>query len=153
MVTAMVSSGTANTQLNRRKPSRLPTIVGIAVATMLLSTAGIKVAISAAMRTSPRRGTITAGRNCCATVWSTRPLPKRGGKLPNFRAYGHRVLRRSGLAAFSGGGRLGLPTAPGAGETRLSPPFRKPVEHGGAMAEFDFCRASIDKIDAAFHDE
>jgi hypothetical protein len=27
------------------------------------------------------------------------------------------------------------------------------VEHGGAMAEFDFRRASIDKIDAAFHDE
>jgi dihydroxyacid dehydratase/phosphogluconate dehydratase len=51
-------------------------IVGSAVATMLLSTAGMKVAINAATRTSPRCATVTDGRNSGATVWSKRfPLP------------------------------------------------------------------------------
>jgi hypothetical protein len=36
-------------------------IVGSAVATIELSTAGMKIAISAAASTSPRRGTMTAG--------------------------------------------------------------------------------------------
>ncbi len=39
-------------------------IVGSAVATIELSTAGMKIAISAAASTSPRRGTNLAGRAC-----------------------------------------------------------------------------------------
>ncbi len=60
--------GTANTQLNSSNPPRLPTIVGRAVATMLLSTAGMNVAISAAIRIRPRRGTTTDGRVSSAIV-------------------------------------------------------------------------------------
>jgi hypothetical protein len=50
----MVRRYAANTQLNRRKPPRSPMIVGIAVATIMLSTAAMKVAISEAASTSRR---------------------------------------------------------------------------------------------------
>ena len=45
-------------------------IVGNAVATIALSTAGMKVAINEAARIIRRRGTTAAGRNCSATLWS-----------------------------------------------------------------------------------
>ncbi len=50
-------------------------IVGSAVATIELSTAGMKIAISAAISTRPRRGTATAGRASSATVWSNPAAP------------------------------------------------------------------------------
>src|SRR5580704_3508631 len=146
----MVRSGTAKTQLNRRKPPRLPTMVGIAVATMLLSTAGMKVAISAATNTTVRCGTMTAGGKCCAAVWSTRPSQSRretaqfpGGFLSRFaqvRIGRAHQRRAAGLAN----------RAAGSGNSARSNPFHIPAEHGGAMAELDFRKASIDEIGAAF---
>jgi hypothetical protein len=57
-------------------------IVGRAVATIELSTAGMKIAISAAASTGPRRGTTTAGRASSTAAWSKpRPLPKNQATL------------------------------------------------------------------------
>src|SRR5262249_16862899 len=70
IVTAIVNSGMAKTQLISLKPPRSPMIVGNAVATIALSTAGMNVAISAAARIIRRRGTTAAGRNSSATLWS-----------------------------------------------------------------------------------
>ena len=49
-----------NTHENSAKPPRSATIVGMAVATMVLSTAGMKVAMRQAARIGPRRTGIAA---------------------------------------------------------------------------------------------
>jgi hypothetical protein len=62
MLTACVSRYTANTQENSSNPPRSATMVGIAVATMELSTAAMNVAIRHAANTSVRRA-----EGACAT--------------------------------------------------------------------------------------
>ena len=54
MVTAWVSRYAVKTQLKRWKPPRSATIDGIAVATMVLSTAAMKMAIMTPVMTSRR---------------------------------------------------------------------------------------------------
>src|ERR1051326_3170906 len=68
---------------------------------MLLSTAAMKVAISAGVRSQPRRGTTTAGRVSSAIVWSTRPAPLRCPRSGHFRAARAREQRRAGRSALS----------------------------------------------------
>src|SRR5262245_6779670 len=71
MVTAWASRYAVNTQLNREKPPRSATIDGMAVATMVLSTAAMKMAIKAAARTNPRRDAACAGAPRCVTACPT----------------------------------------------------------------------------------
>src|SRR5580704_4816986 len=69
MVTAWVSRYAVKTQLKRWKPPRSATIDGIAVATMVLSTAAMKMAIIAAASTSARRDTVPVVGCFRAIAW------------------------------------------------------------------------------------
>ena len=62
MLTAWVSRKMVNTQLNRLKPPSSPTMVGMVVATMVLSTAAMKVAMTQAASTRDRP--LVSGRSC-----------------------------------------------------------------------------------------
>ena len=75
MLTACASRYTANTQLKRWKSPRSATIVGIAVATIVDSTAVMKVAIMQAARTRPRRPAAAFGTSCLALVSDMQRAP------------------------------------------------------------------------------